>query len=569
MRRFMGIGIGLLLLCALALPVSAATEASSASYAATVHSDGSCQISLSLTLHLDEAVSDLNFPIPAEATSVTVNGGRASTEQEGSVRQVSLEKAVKDRTGDVPVTIQYSLSNVVVMGEGNALQLQLPLLSGFSKPIRYLEFSVMLPGDIKSVPNFFSGYHQNQIEEDLTVQVSGATVFGSSVRELKDHETLMMTLAVEEAMFPNSIARMIDYNWATLAMLICGGCALAYWLLTMFNRPGLSRTQPEMPQGYHAGNLGSALTGRGFDLTMAVLQWAQLGYVLIHVKGPRVFVYKQMDMGNERSDAELRWFKKLFAKGNRVDTSTYRYGKLCCLAAQKPDRTAERMKPWNGNPKIFRFLTAGVGLFAGISIAVTLANGAALLWLLMVLFGALGALSGWYMQVFGSGLLLRDHRLLKISLLHGSAWLLLGLITGAVQTGILLMAEVFLLSLMLAWGGRRTPLGRLVQMQTLGFARYLEKADKKNLQRLCRSDPDYFFRLAPGALALGREKTFAKRFGDLRLEGCLYLTSGMDGHMTALQWSVFMRSTVNKMNDRANRMGLEKFTRILSEIRRG
>ena len=79
----------------------------------------------------------------------------------------------------------------------------------------------------------------------------------------------------------------------------------------------------------------------------------------------------------------------------------------------------------------------------------------------------------------------------------------------------------------------------------------------------------YFYRQIPGALALGREKAFAKRFGEQRLESCPYLTSGMDGHMTALQWSVFMRSTVNKMNDRANRMGLEKFTRILSEIRRG
>lgn len=568
MRRFMGIGLVLLLLCALAVPVSAATEASSASCAATVYSDGSCQISMTVTLHLDQGLNDLNFPIPAEATGVTLNGGRVNTSQEGSVRQISLEKLVQN-PGDVTFSIQYSLSNVVVTGEDKTLQLQLPLLSGFAHPIRYMEFSITLPGEIKNAPGFFSGYHQNRIEEDLSFEVSGATVFGSSIRELKDHETLMMTMAVDQAMFPNSLVRIIDYNWATLAMLICGGCALLYWLLTMFNRPGLSRTQPEMPQGYHAGNLGSALTGRGFDLTMAVMQWAQLGYILIHVKGPKVFLYKRMDMGNERSDTELRWFKKLFAKGSRVDTSTYRYGKLCCLAAQKPDRTAERMKRWNGNPKILRILTSGVGLFAGISLAVTVAPGAALLWFLMLLFGAAGAVSSWYMQVFGYGVLLRDHRLLKGSLFGGSAWLILSLAAGAVQTGILLVAEVYLLALLLAWGGRRTSLGRLVQMQTLGFARYLEKADKNDLQRLCRSDPEYFFRLAPGALALGREKIFAKRFGDKRLEGCLYLTSGMDGHMTALQWSVFMRNTVDKMNVRANRMGREKFLRILSEIRRG
>ena len=78
----------------------------------------------------------------------------------------------------------------------------------------------------------------------------------------------------------------------------------------------------------------------------------------------------------------------------------------------------------------------------------------------------------------------------------------------------------------------------------------------------------YFFRLAPGALALGREKLFAKRFGELRLESCPYLTSGMDGHMTALQWSVFMRKTLELMNQRADRLPLEKLMRILATIKK-
>ena len=52
------------------------------------------------------------------------------------------------------------------------------------------------------------------------------------------------------------------------------------------------------------------------------------------------------------------------------------------------------MKLWNGNPIVFRALTAGVGLFGGIAVAVALADGAALQGLLMVLFGTLGVVSG-------------------------------------------------------------------------------------------------------------------------------------------------------------------------------
>ena len=203
------------------------------------------------------------------------------------------------------------------------------------------------------------------------------------------------------------------------------------------------------------------------------------------------------------------------------------------------------------------------------AVAVALADGAALQGLLMVLFGTLGVVSGWYMQLIGHGLLLRDSRLLKISLFHAATWLLLSLLAGDVTTGLLMLGIILVMGLLLAWGGRRTSLGRLVQMQTLGFARYLKNADKGDLQRLSRSDPMYFFRLAPGALALGRETRFAKKFGDLRLESCPYLTSGMDGHMTALQWSVFMRKTIDKMNERANRMGLEKLLRILAAIKKG
>lgn len=569
MRRLTGLFAAFLLILLLTVPAGAVTEASSVKSYATVNTDGSCQISLTVTLHLEEPVEELYFPVPKAAAAVTLNGARVSALQDGSIRRINLSKLVRNVVGDVTVNVQFNLRDVIVPGEEDTLQLQVPLLSGFAHPIKAMEFSVTLPGAVENLPGFNSGYHQNRIEESLQYEVNGPTVSGCAIRTLNDHETLTMTMVVSETMFPRTIIQSVDYYWATVAMILCGCAALLYWIISMFNRPGFARTQTEPPQGYHAGNLGSALAGRGFDLTMAVLEWAQLGYILIHVKGKKVLLYKQMEMGNERSAAELRWFKKLFAKKNVVNTAEYRYAALYRLAAKKPDRLSERMKKWNGNPLVFRALTAGVGLFAGVSLAVAMADGAALQGVLMVLLGILGAVGSWYMQEIGYGILLRDKRMLSHSLLNFGIWLLLSLLAGDVGTGLLLLGEVFVLGLLLSWGGRRTPLGRLVQMQTLGFARYLRIADKKNLQRLCKSDPMYFFRLVPGALALGREKTFAKKFGDLRLESCPYLTSGMDGHMTALQWSVFMRKTVEKMNDRANGMWLEKLLQILATIKKG
>jgi hypothetical protein len=52
----------------------------------------------------------------------------------------------------------------------------------------------------------------------------------------------------------------------------------------------------------------------------------------------------------------------------------------------------------------------------------------------------------------------------------------------------------------------------------------------------------------------------------MRLDRCPYLTTGMDGHMTALQWAGLMRRAVDGMNSRANRLGFEKTVRLIRSI---
>lgn len=569
MRRIITVCLALVLLLCTGISVEAVTGASSVTGFASVASDGGCQISLTVQLHLEEAVDKLYFPIPLEATGVRLNGARVSAGKSGDVRRVNLSKLSRNVVGDVTANIQYSLYDVIHTTDAGTLEMQLPLLSGFAYPVQSMEFSVTMPGAVDVLPGFVSGYHQARIEESLTYQVSGAVISGNTIKALKDHETLTMTMAVTEAMFPRSLAQTQDYGTVELAMLICAGLALLYWLIAMWNRPGLARMQTEPPQGYHAGMLGCVLARSGLDLSMMVMSWAQLGYVLIHVKGQRVLLYKQMEMGNERSETEVRYFHKLFAKRDRVDTTELRYAQLCRIAAKKPEGMQELLRRFNGDPRVFRALAAGIGLFGGVSIAVAMADGAALQGFLMVIFGILGGISGWYLQLIGAGILLRDRRLLNSSLTIGCIWLLLGLVSGAAEVGLLMVAGLCLMGLLLAWGGRRTHLGRLTQMQTVGFARYLRTVNKGQLAHICTSDPDYFFRLAPYALALGLETSFAKRFGGLRLDRCPYLTTGMDGHMTALQWSALMRRAVDSMNDRANRLPLEKTIRLIRNITRG
>lgn len=557
------------LILSVSVTASAATGAPSVASFATVSADGSCQVTMTVTVRLEQALEKLYFPIPADATGVTLNGSRVSAPRSGSARRIDLTKVTKNVVGDVTVNIHYSLHDVIHATEEGMLEMRIPMLSGFAYPVEAMSFSVTLPGSAEALPGFASGYHQARIEEHLTYTVEGATIAGNSLQAMKDHETLTMTLPVSEQMFPQTIAQTQDYNFGFVIMGICGALALVYWLISMWNLPILPQHSSEPPQGFSAGQLGCIVAGQGIDLSLAVLGWAQLGYILIKTeRGGRVLLYKRMDMGNERSDAEVRIFRKLFGKRDMVDTSGYSYASLCRAVSQKPAGVGEQMRKFTGNPAVFRGLAAGMGLAGGLSLAVAWADGAALQGVLIFLLGAAGAASGWYIQDLGGAIVLRSGRKAMPKLVVCVLWVLLSLLAGAFPVAGWMLAGLLMASLLLAWGGRRTELGRQALAQTLGLRRYLRTIDKEQLHHILNSDPDYFFRLAPYAMALGADISFAKRFGSKKLNGCPYLTSGMDGHLTALQWSKTLRQAVAQMDARADKLPLERLIRMIRSITR-
>ena len=171
MSRFLALLTCLMLMLCLCLGVSAAdnNRAYSVNVFATVSSDGSCDVTSTVTLHLDTPQKKLPYPVPADASNITLNGSPVLTEKNEPVRLVNLSKVLGDMTGDLSFTVGYSLHSVVApIADSSRLQLELPMLSGFIYPIDELQFSVNLPGAIDQDPQFISGYHQANIEKDLT-----------------------------------------------------------------------------------------------------------------------------------------------------------------------------------------------------------------------------------------------------------------------------------------------------------------------------------------------------------------------------------------------------------------
>ncbi len=112
----------------------------------------------------------------------------------------------------------------------------------------------------------------------------------------------------------------------------------------------------------------------------------------------------------------------------------------------------------------------------------------------------------------------------------------------------------------LAYGGKRTELGQQAQAQIFALRRHMRKVSKNELQQIIRQNPDYFYQMAPYALALNVDRTFARRFSQLRLGTCSYLITGTEKPMTAGEWNKLLRDTVRKLDHRANQLPLTNFT---------
>ncbi len=548
------------LLCCLLLTtaVSAASSATLIQSATTVASDGTCQVTLTLQLQLEEVPQSLLFPLPSQARNITLNGSPARTSSSGGVRNVDLSGTVHF-AGSYTFVIHYDLPDSITADKNGQLVLTLRLLSGFAYPVRNMEFSVTLPGTPEHKPEFVSTYHQESVDSLIRLTTEGSIISGSFLTELKDHESLTMTLTVPEDQFPQPISKLWSLSADDIAMYIFIAAALLYWLVTMRSLPRRRIRRTQCPEGLTPGELGAALTGQGVDFPMLVIAWAQMGYLLIHLDdNGRVLLHRRMDMGNERGDFEVRSFKTLFGKRRTVDATGYHFARLARKLSALVPHARNYYLPGSGNPMILRLLCAGIAVSGGVSMALSFA--ADTLWqvVLSVLLSALAVLICWQIHNGTASIHLRRRQAFYLALTGSALWLLLGIWAGEWVVAALMLLCQWLAGFAAAYGGRRSEPGRQLMSQVLGLRRHLRSVTQQELQRILRSNPEYYYNLAPCALALGVDKSFARQMGSRKLPQCSYLTTGMDGHLTAREWNQLLRTAAQRMDESSQRSVLEK-----------
>ncbi len=530
-----------------AVPAHAANAAASVSTTAVVTENSACSVTIEADIRLDDPAKGLKFPLGTDIHSATLNGSPAPLKQSGGITSVDLSH-LDGKMGLFSCTISYTVNSVVTTDDDGKQLVTVPLLYGFPYPVEQMTFSVTMPSAFDTVPAFSSGYHGQDIERQMSASISGNAIRGSVAQELKDSETLFLTLTAPDGMFPASQNFGGSLAFDAAAMLVCAALALLFWLMTMRCLPRFSPRRSTAPEGISAGQIPSYLVRRAADLPIMVLQWAQLGYLIIHMDdNGRVFLHKKMDMGNERSTYELRCFRDLFGRKQMMDVSGYRFQKVCDKAAALSRRQSFGYRSPLGSERIFRLLSCLLGLFAGIAMGDAISTDHTWRLVIMGLLGAACFVLCWLIQDSMFCLHLRGKAAMKLGTAAAALLLAAGIVCTCPGYALGALGWNLLAGLMAAYGGRRTENGGRIFSELLGLRRHMRKAGKQEVRRILASNRNYYFELAPYALALGVDKVFAEKFGNARLPACTWLVTGLDSR-TAPEWYVQLREAYKVMS---------------------
>ena len=562
-----------ILIFTLMIPVSAQNAASNIDSYMTINTDGDCMVNLTVTLHLDGTTDRLQFPLPANARNITLNKASVRTEKTDSAVNVDITRLVKDLSGDFTMQFDYELPQILTiyeeenlknkLTEEKKLQMDLPMLCGFSYPVEKFSFVINFPSKITGEPHFSSVYRQTSIESVMPFVVDGNMITGSTTTELQDHDGISMNMVMSREMFPSVDIYQREGNPEIIPMAVFAGLALLYWLIFLRTAPLFHQKNASLPGDITAGEIGCRLTLAGGDLTMMVLSWAQLGYLLIELKpNGRVILHKRMEMGNERNLFEIRIFGDLFGSKKAMDATSYQYAKIARRVDRMIPGEKTLCKQGKGNMKVYRGLACMVQFFCGICVAMNMTSIRVLQVLLALILGVFGLVSAWQIQEIAYRTHLRGKIRVYIALGLMLFWILLGAAAGQVLIPLCAVLGQFIFSYFAAYGGRRNDLNRHDARNILGLRKFMKKIPKDDMARLSRQNPYFYFDYLPYALAMGVLKPFSKNFGDRKLDLCPYLITGIRKKKTAAQWAAVVRKMADRMDYRKDRMELERWLPI-------
>lgn len=560
MRYIRRIVLALLCVLLLTCAVSAVdNEIRSLTMEVSVDENGRCNVTATAQVHFTSSPTTFSFPLNASAGSISASGAdyKISTNNGVAYAVFSDESGFSgDRTFTCSYTLPCAAAKIEGEEEDEFLQQFLVNIIDGGWDYSILKFSLRMtfPVDVPVQPTWNSSFHGDIIDNSLTIKVSGKMLTVNSVQTLIDHETLEMTLLFPDNTFTiiNQAGRTMSFT--TIAFLVLLAAAIVYWFIFLRGKLLLLAAKRSLPgNDATAGEIPCQLFGEKPDIAAMLAHWGNLGYITIHrSRNGRIMLYKQMEMGNERSSAECRLFQAIF-RGSSACNALSTSVRAVCRSHSEAIRKSWLRRIFGkkaGSPYLLRAIVLFAAFFISMATFDQLLPANGLRWFLLPLMSILGVLLCAVVQ-FSVDAVYRRHRLPR--LICGLISLTLLIVLSVIGQTLALMCVNLLMQLLSVlltqFGGRRTKAGEEYVRQLLGLRRYLNKIDPEDALQLLHNDSQYFYRMLPYAECLGIGKRFCKHFLRCKLEPCAWLT---DAAFTPKSPTEFLALYENLMNSIRN-----------------
>ncbi len=546
----------LILCCALLYSVALAADYTVArlSVDATVKDNGAVQITQEIRLSFPSPVRQITVPLGKDVTdaSVTAPGADVSLFSRDGGTYATLTFS-GDITGELPVTAMFTQFATVTAGEDGLTATTVLVSSLWECKVERVNFSMVYPEKPKAEPLFLGGYDGQDLADRLTVASKGQVVSGVLRGGLRDRDSL-----TAEALLPKGAILLPGEEKVGVLSLVClilsvvlislGG---VYWFKTLRNKPLRVQARTTAPESLTPAELRFLLCGGKISFGLLVCYWGVLGYLTITENSAgRILLRKCMDMGTERREEERKLFSLLFGTSDVCEGGGSRYSRAAELSQKAFPRYWYRRlyAQQTGAPVVLTAVAVSVCALAVMAAMDGILASASAKWLYLLVSLPAGGFMGWALISAIRRRVLRDDIWLYVGLACGVALFLLGFSGGAFFLMLLALATAIFVGFATTYGGKKTPTGMDFMERAMGFARFLRHAEPRHLRQMLERDGQYYYSALLYAISGGVGRSFARRFGELRLEDCHWLTMAKSGNHRAYAHYVNFTNLLRKLD---------------------
>lgn len=500
----------------------------------TADKNGGSTVTATAQVHFTSAPTSFSFPLNASASSISASGGDYDViSNNGKVYAVFSEPS--GFSGEHTFTCSYTLPCAAVKIEGEeedefVQEFVLDVIDGgWEYTVQKFSMRMSFPVDIPVQPTWDSAFHGDVIDNSLSFKVSGKLLTVNSVLPLIDHETLEMRLLFPDKTFTiiNQAGRTMTFN--QIAFLVLLAAAVIYWFFFLRGKLLLLAEKRTTPgNDALAGELPCQLFGEDPDIGAILAHWGNLGYLTIQrSRRGRIVLHKQMDMANERPEAERRLFEAIFRNSPTADAEGNRF-RAVCKSGSSAIRAAWLRRIYQkkaGSPYLLRAIVLLAAFFVSMATFDRLLPANGLRWFLLPLTSLFGTVLYAAVQVAVDAIY-RRHRVIRFLCGGGAAVLLiiLSLSAETIWLAVVALLLQILAVLLTQFGGKRTKAGENYVRQIIGLHRGMRKMDAEDAMQALQNDSQYFYRMLPYAECLGIGRAFCKHFTQWEIEPCAWLT---------------------------------------------